>query len=190
VRSRSSGSAATQRVSRAFPSWNRSILTEIYLRHACSDHEIEDGHARTGAKLFWEGPKFSEAHSKFAGMFAPQHQRLRDGASQSGQPQQDEDEPMPQLSAKARATCEAAARARQRPDYGLSSVKPGHGPRVSVTVSRSGAVKYEDSTDPTPSRDGARPADSAKPACDGMVLGVTVAAALVLALARLWHRCR
>jgi hypothetical protein len=30
-------------VSRAFPSWNRSILTEIYLCHACSDHEIEDG---------------------------------------------------------------------------------------------------------------------------------------------------
>jgi hypothetical protein len=31
------------RVSRAFPSWNRSILTEIYLCHACSSHEIEDG---------------------------------------------------------------------------------------------------------------------------------------------------
>jgi hypothetical protein len=26
-------------VSRAFPSWNRSILTEIYLCHACSYHE-------------------------------------------------------------------------------------------------------------------------------------------------------
>jgi hypothetical protein len=26
-----------------FPSWNRSILTEIYLCHACSYHEIEDG---------------------------------------------------------------------------------------------------------------------------------------------------
>jgi hypothetical protein len=32
-------------VSRAFPSWNRSILTEIYLCHACSYHEIEDGNA-------------------------------------------------------------------------------------------------------------------------------------------------
>jgi hypothetical protein len=32
----------------AFPSWNRSILTEIYLCHACSHHEIEDGNARTG----------------------------------------------------------------------------------------------------------------------------------------------
>jgi hypothetical protein len=27
-------------VRRAFPSWNRSILTEIYLCHACSCHEI------------------------------------------------------------------------------------------------------------------------------------------------------
>jgi hypothetical protein len=36
-------------VSRAFPSWKRSILTEIYLCHACSYHEVEDGHAaRTG----------------------------------------------------------------------------------------------------------------------------------------------
>jgi hypothetical protein len=31
-------------VSRAFPSWDRSILTEIYLCHACSyHHEVEDG---------------------------------------------------------------------------------------------------------------------------------------------------
>jgi hypothetical protein len=30
-------------VSRPFPSWNRPILTEIYLCHACSYHEIEDG---------------------------------------------------------------------------------------------------------------------------------------------------
>jgi hypothetical protein len=29
-------------VSRAFSSWNRSILTEIHLCHACSDHENED----------------------------------------------------------------------------------------------------------------------------------------------------
>ena len=29
-------------MSRAFPSWNRSTLTEIYLCHACSCHEIED----------------------------------------------------------------------------------------------------------------------------------------------------
>jgi hypothetical protein len=37
--------------SRAFPSWNRSILTEIYLCRACSSyHEIEDGNARTGAR--------------------------------------------------------------------------------------------------------------------------------------------
>jgi hypothetical protein len=37
-----------QAVSRVFPSWNRSILTEIYLCHACSDHDFEDGNARTG----------------------------------------------------------------------------------------------------------------------------------------------
>jgi hypothetical protein len=35
-------------VSRAYPSWSRSILTEIYLCHARSCHEIEDGNARTG----------------------------------------------------------------------------------------------------------------------------------------------
>jgi iduronate 2-sulfatase len=33
-------------VSRAFPSYTRSILTEIYLCHPCSCHEIEDGNAR------------------------------------------------------------------------------------------------------------------------------------------------
>jgi iduronate 2-sulfatase len=30
-------------VSRPFPSWDRSILTEIYLCHACTYHETEDG---------------------------------------------------------------------------------------------------------------------------------------------------
>eukprot|EP01047_Picozoa_sp_COSAG01_P054204 COSAG01_NODE_5894_length_3965_cov_2.764615_6_plen_122_part_00 len=33
---------------RAFPSWNRSMLTEIYLCHACSYHEIEDGSGAPG----------------------------------------------------------------------------------------------------------------------------------------------
>jgi hypothetical protein len=31
-----------------FPSWNRSILTDIYLCHACSYHEIEDGNGAPG----------------------------------------------------------------------------------------------------------------------------------------------
>jgi hypothetical protein len=35
-------------VSRAFSSWKRLILTEIYLCHACSYHEIEDENAWTG----------------------------------------------------------------------------------------------------------------------------------------------
>jgi hypothetical protein len=35
-------------VIRAFPSWNRSTLTEIYLCHACSDHEIEGGNGAPG----------------------------------------------------------------------------------------------------------------------------------------------
>jgi hypothetical protein len=35
-------------VSRAFPSWKQSMLTEIYLCHACSCHEVEDGNARAG----------------------------------------------------------------------------------------------------------------------------------------------
>ena len=29
--------------SRAFPSWSRPTLTEIYRRHACADHEVEGG---------------------------------------------------------------------------------------------------------------------------------------------------
>eukprot|EP01049_Picozoa_sp_SAG25_P009583 SAG25_NODE_962_length_4542_cov_45.139545_3_plen_123_part_00 len=37
-------------LSRPFPSWNRSILTEIYICHACSYHEINDGNGRAGAK--------------------------------------------------------------------------------------------------------------------------------------------
>jgi cytoskeleton-associated protein 5 len=37
---------ASALVTRAFPSWNRSILTEFYLCHACSYHEIENGNAR------------------------------------------------------------------------------------------------------------------------------------------------
>jgi hypothetical protein len=36
-------------VSRPFPSWNRSILTEIYLCHACSHPEVEGGNARVGS---------------------------------------------------------------------------------------------------------------------------------------------
>eukprot|EP01047_Picozoa_sp_COSAG01_P037344 COSAG01_NODE_2962_length_6786_cov_21.580544_3_plen_153_part_00 len=39
-------------VSRPFPSWSRSILTEIYLCHACSCQQIniEGGNARTGGR--------------------------------------------------------------------------------------------------------------------------------------------
>jgi hypothetical protein len=40
--------ARTDTVSRAFPSCPRSILAEMYLWHACSCHEIEDGNSRTG----------------------------------------------------------------------------------------------------------------------------------------------
>jgi hypothetical protein len=36
-------------VSRAFPSWNRPISTEIYLCHACSDHELERRRRRAGS---------------------------------------------------------------------------------------------------------------------------------------------
>jgi hypothetical protein len=45
-------SGLARAVSRPFPSWNRSTLTEIYLCHACSDHEIEDGN---GPDRFPEG---------------------------------------------------------------------------------------------------------------------------------------
>jgi hypothetical protein len=37
-------------VSRPFSSWNRPMLTEIYLCHACSYHEIEDGNGRAGRR--------------------------------------------------------------------------------------------------------------------------------------------
>jgi hypothetical protein len=40
--------AAQDSVSQAFPSWNRSILAEIYLCHTCSCHEIEDANGRAG----------------------------------------------------------------------------------------------------------------------------------------------
>jgi hypothetical protein len=40
--------ASARVVSAPFPSWNRSILTEIYLCHACSYHEIEDGNGAPG----------------------------------------------------------------------------------------------------------------------------------------------
>jgi hypothetical protein len=36
------------RASAPFPSWSRSILPEIYLCHACSYHEIEDGNGAPG----------------------------------------------------------------------------------------------------------------------------------------------
>jgi hypothetical protein len=42
--------------SRAFPAGKRSILTEIYLCHACSYHDIEDGSASCGARRsLWLG---------------------------------------------------------------------------------------------------------------------------------------
>jgi hypothetical protein len=48
-------------VSRAFPSWNWSIWTDIYLCHACSDHVREDGHARTGCARQWRTRQSSHA---------------------------------------------------------------------------------------------------------------------------------
>jgi hypothetical protein len=38
-----------EKASRAFPCYTRSILTEIYLFHACYCREIDDGNARAGA---------------------------------------------------------------------------------------------------------------------------------------------
>jgi hypothetical protein len=49
-------------VSRAFPSGNRSILTEIYLCHACYyDHDIEDGDAWAERRLGWASRQPREA---------------------------------------------------------------------------------------------------------------------------------
>eukprot|EP01047_Picozoa_sp_COSAG01_P021856 COSAG01_NODE_1280_length_10925_cov_23.969333_15_plen_196_part_00 len=45
------GAGGTLQVSRAFPSYTRSILTGIYLCHPCSFHfEIEGGNARAGGR--------------------------------------------------------------------------------------------------------------------------------------------
>eukprot|EP01047_Picozoa_sp_COSAG01_P068908 COSAG01_NODE_10069_length_2256_cov_39.334261_2_plen_266_part_00 len=41
-------SGARNCVSRAFLSWERSIVTEIHLCHACSDHGVEGGNGRAG----------------------------------------------------------------------------------------------------------------------------------------------
>jgi hypothetical protein len=46
-------------VSRAFLSYTRSILTEIYLCHACSDREFEDGNARAGCTAWRPRPAAS-----------------------------------------------------------------------------------------------------------------------------------
>jgi hypothetical protein len=46
-------------VSRPFPSWSQSILTEIYLCHACSCHEIEDGNGRAGRRATSSPVRFS-----------------------------------------------------------------------------------------------------------------------------------
>jgi hypothetical protein len=57
-------------VSRAFPSWDRSILTEIYRCHDCSYHEIEDGHARTGCE---RSPRLAAAQTPSAAVVAVSH---------------------------------------------------------------------------------------------------------------------
>jgi hypothetical protein len=44
-----------EEVRRPFPSCPWSILAEIYLCHACSDREIEDGHARTAVRAAHPG---------------------------------------------------------------------------------------------------------------------------------------
>jgi hypothetical protein len=46
-------------VSRPFPSWNRSILTEIYLCHACSCQEIL--RAKTAGQGFQGGAALASA---------------------------------------------------------------------------------------------------------------------------------
>jgi hypothetical protein len=50
--SASTGLRASSSVSRACPSWDRSIVTEIYLCHACSCQETEDGNARAGSSPY------------------------------------------------------------------------------------------------------------------------------------------
>eukprot|EP01047_Picozoa_sp_COSAG01_P029842 COSAG01_NODE_2061_length_8482_cov_6.301925_7_plen_186_part_00 len=48
--------ASSTIVSRALPSWNRSILAEICLCHACSCHEIEDGNGPVWLRFAYATP--------------------------------------------------------------------------------------------------------------------------------------
>jgi hypothetical protein len=65
-------------VSRAFPSWNRSILTAIYLCNSCSYHEIEDGNARTG--------RAPRPCGRARGSLRPPHLRRMSAASTAASP--------------------------------------------------------------------------------------------------------
>eukprot|EP01047_Picozoa_sp_COSAG01_P036679 COSAG01_NODE_2874_length_6937_cov_4.473823_9_plen_103_part_00 len=51
-------------VSRPFGSWNRSILTEIYLCHACLCQEIEDGNTRAPGRRRWHARDGRPAHRR------------------------------------------------------------------------------------------------------------------------------
>ena len=74
-------------VSRPFPSWNRSILTEIYLCHACSYHEVQSIWARDVAHGALAGGGVGGGRWGRAGRYIarpPSQPRHSDSAERSG----------------------------------------------------------------------------------------------------------
>jgi hypothetical protein len=72
-------------VSGPFPSWHRSILTEIYLYHACSYGEIEDGNGPdrgNGDFRIYVGPAPKFANQASSASAAAEQRAFEGGQSQ------------------------------------------------------------------------------------------------------------
>jgi hypothetical protein len=65
--------AQVEVVRRAFPSWKRSILTEIHLCHACSYQEIEDGGKSRSGRRSRRSPTPGRPSKPSHGRRAPTH---------------------------------------------------------------------------------------------------------------------
>jgi hypothetical protein len=72
-------------VSRPFPSWNRSILTEIYLFHACSCQEIlrteTAGQGQDGLSVCTDSPTLPDQESPAPGQAPPRPRRSNSSRS-------------------------------------------------------------------------------------------------------------
>jgi hypothetical protein len=66
------------------PSWNRSTLTEVYLCHAWSDHEIEDGNARAGRAACVQAPRMRAPGPRPRQQASPDQARARARRERAG----------------------------------------------------------------------------------------------------------